>query len=139
MTYTAGIDIGSSTVKAVELHAHGSKYKLTGFGYAELPGEAIVQGSFMNAPDIARAIGEACGMLRSRTKSVATSVSGHSVIVKRISRASAGDIIVMHDADEGAPDVDQRQTVEATARLIPVLRARGFSFGKVCENQQPQT
>jgi type IV pilus assembly protein PilM len=80
-----GLDIGSSTVKAVELHAHGSKFKLTGFGYAELPGEAIVQGSFMNAPDIARAIGEACGMLRTRTRSVATSVSGHSVIVKRIS------------------------------------------------------
>lgn len=57
------------------------------------------------------------------------------VIVKRISRASAGDIIVMHDADEGAPDVDQRQTVDATARLIPILRARGFAFGKVCENQ----
>jgi chitooligosaccharide deacetylase len=56
-------------------------------------------------------------------------------IVKRISRASAGDIIVMHDADEGAPGVDQRQTVDATARLIPILRARGLAFGKVCENQ----
>ena len=38
-----GLDIGSSTVKAVELHAHGSKYKLTGFGYAELPGEGASQ------------------------------------------------------------------------------------------------
>jgi peptidoglycan/xylan/chitin deacetylase (PgdA/CDA1 family) len=54
-------------------------------------------------------------------------------IVRRIAnRVSAGDIVVMHDGDEKAPRKDQRQTVEATARLIPVLRARGFSFGTVC-------
>ena len=50
------------------------------------------------------------------------------------SRASAGDIIVMHDGDESAPTRDQRHTVEATARLIPVLRARGLRFGAVCRN-----
>ena len=33
-----------------------------------------------------------------------------------------------------APRKDQRQTVEATARLIPALRARGFDFGTVCQN-----
>jgi peptidoglycan/xylan/chitin deacetylase (PgdA/CDA1 family) len=55
-------------------------------------------------------------------------------IVKRIgSRAGNGDIIVMHDGDESAPFEDQRQTVDATARLIPELRARGFEFGTICE------
>ncbi len=49
-------------------------------------------------------------------------------------RVSAGDIIVMHDGDESAPRRDQRQTVEATARLIPDLRARGLTFGTVCQN-----
>jgi peptidoglycan/xylan/chitin deacetylase (PgdA/CDA1 family) len=49
-------------------------------------------------------------------------------------RASAGDIIVMHDGDESAPRRDQRHTVEATARLIPALRARGLAFGTVCRN-----
>lgn len=54
-------------------------------------------------------------------------------VVRRIeSRASAGDIIVMHDGDESAPRRDQRHTVDATARLIPVLRARGFRFGTIC-------
>ena len=47
-------------------------------------------------------------------------------------RVSAGDILVMHDGDESAPRRDQRHTVEATARLIPVLRAKGFTFGTVC-------
>ena len=49
-------------------------------------------------------------------------------------RVSAGDIVVMHDGDESAPDRDQRQTVEATARLVPQLKARRFQFGRVCEN-----
>jgi hypothetical protein len=42
----------------------------------------------------------------------------------------------MHDGDESAPFADQRHTVEATARLIPELRARGLVFGTVCENEQ---
>ena len=54
-------------------------------------------------------------------------------IVERVARrVSAGDIVVMHDGDEKAPRKDQRQVVEATARLVPALRARGFSFGTVC-------
>ena len=49
-----------------------------------------------------------------------------------VSRASAGDILVMHDGDEKAPRKPQPQTVEATERLIPALRERGLSFGTVC-------
>jgi peptidoglycan/xylan/chitin deacetylase (PgdA/CDA1 family) len=56
-------------------------------------------------------------------------------IVARIStRVRAGDIIVMHDGDDSAPRKDQRATVEATARLVPTLRARAFECGVVCEN-----
>ena len=56
-------------------------------------------------------------------------------VVQRIGpRVRAGDIIVMHDGDEKAPRKDQRQTVDAAARLIPALRARGFSFATVCSN-----
>jgi peptidoglycan/xylan/chitin deacetylase (PgdA/CDA1 family) len=55
-------------------------------------------------------------------------------VVRRIeSRAAAGDIVVMHDGDESDPRRDQRHTVDATARLIPALRARGFEFGTICE------
>ena len=48
------------------------------------------------------------------------------------SRVSDGDIIVMHDGDESAPTRDQRHTVDATRRLIPELRSRGFTFGTIC-------
>jgi chitooligosaccharide deacetylase len=47
-------------------------------------------------------------------------------------RASDGDTVVMHDGDESAPTRDQRHTVDATRRLIPALRSRGFAFGTVC-------
>jgi peptidoglycan-N-acetylglucosamine deacetylase len=57
-----------------------------------------------------------------------------SIVRRLANRVSAGDIVVIHDGDEKAPRKDQRQAVEATARLIPALRARGFSFGTVCSN-----
>jgi peptidoglycan-N-acetylglucosamine deacetylase len=56
-----------------------------------------------------------------------------STLARIAARVSPGDIIVMHDGDESAPRKDQRQTVEATASLIPELRDRGFAFGTVCE------
>jgi len=56
-----------------------------------------------------------------------------SVVNRLRDRVSNGDIIVMHDGDESAPLEDQRHTVDATARLIADLRARGFAFGVVCE------
>ena len=80
-----GVDIGSSAVKAVELLRMGDSYRLQRFGYSPLPPEAIVQGSFMNAPAISNAIREACSQAGIKATDVATSVSGHSVIVKRIS------------------------------------------------------
>jgi peptidoglycan-N-acetylglucosamine deacetylase len=55
------------------------------------------------------------------------------IVAKFAGRARAGDIFVMHDGDESFPRKDQRQTVDATARLIPQLRARGFYFGTVCQ------
>lgn len=50
-----------------------------------------------------------------------------------IKRASPGDIIVMHDGHHVNPAADRRYAVEATRRLVPGLRARGFGFGVLCE------
>jgi peptidoglycan/xylan/chitin deacetylase (PgdA/CDA1 family) len=56
-----------------------------------------------------------------------------AVVGRVLDRATAGAIVVMHDGDESAPLAEQRHTVEATARLIPALRAQGFAFGTVCD------
>lgn len=55
-------------------------------------------------------------------------------LARRLSRrASAGDIVVMHDGHHVNPRADRRYVVEATALLVPALRARGFGFGRLCE------
>jgi peptidoglycan/xylan/chitin deacetylase (PgdA/CDA1 family) len=55
-----------------------------------------------------------------------------SIVRRVVRRASAGDIIVIHDGHHMDPQTDRRYAVDATARLVPALRQRGFTFGSVC-------
>jgi type IV pilus assembly protein PilM len=82
-----GLDIGSSSVKAVELaiKGRGKGFELKSLGIAPLPAEAIVQGVFLNSSAIVDAIKEAIDNGRIKTREVAAAVSGHSVIVKKVS------------------------------------------------------
>ena len=82
-----GLDIGSSSVKAVELSRRGrsKEFELTHLGVAAMPPEAIVQGAFLNSSAIVEGIREALEKAKIRTKNVAAAVSGHSVIVKKVS------------------------------------------------------
>jgi len=81
-----GLDVGSSTVKAVELTPKGKSggFELTHLGIAPVPAEAIVQGAFLNASAITDAIREALDNGKIKNKNVAAAVSGHSVIVKKV-------------------------------------------------------
>jgi len=54
------------------------------------------------------------------------------IVERVVRRASAGDIIVIHDGHHENPSADRRYAVEAAARLVPALRAKGFSFGTIC-------
>ncbi|MFC1890244.1 type IV pilus biogenesis protein PilM [Thermodesulfobacteriota bacterium] len=80
-----GLDIGSSSVKLVELQKTGSGYQLVNFGLVSLSQEAIIDGALMDSQAVIDAIKALLGETRTRTKNVATSVSGHSVIIKKIS------------------------------------------------------
>jgi len=80
-----GLDIGSCSVKAVELSVKSKGIELQHMGIAKVPAEAIVQGAFLNSGAITDAIREAISSGGIKTKNVATAVSGHSVIVKKIS------------------------------------------------------
>jgi type IV pilus assembly protein PilM len=85
-----GLDIGSSAVKVVELSLRGRSgdFELSHLGVAQLQNEAIVQGAFLNSGAIVDAIREAADQSRTRSKNVAAAVSGHSVIVKKVSLPS---------------------------------------------------
>jgi type IV pilus assembly protein PilM len=85
-----GLDIGSSTVKAVEISRKGEEFELSNLGIAKLAPEAIVQGAFLNSSAIVDAIREAIDQAKIKTKSVAAAVCGHSVIVKKASLPTMG-------------------------------------------------
>ncbi len=80
-----GLDIGSSSVKLVQLKEKKGGYVLVAFGAAPLPPEAIVDGALMNSAAIVQAIQELVAQHKVKTKEVAIGVRGHSVIIKKIS------------------------------------------------------
>jgi type IV pilus assembly protein PilM len=79
-----GLDIGSSSVKAVELRQTKKGFHLVHFRMVPLPPEAIVDGAIMNSSAVVEAVSELLAAERIKNREVATSVSGHSVIVKKI-------------------------------------------------------
>jgi type IV pilus assembly protein PilM len=80
-----GLDIGSNSIKAVELKRSKQGFELVNFGVKPLAPDTVVDGAIMDAPAVADAIMKVFDEKKIKTRNVATSVSGHSVIVKRIS------------------------------------------------------
>src|SRR3984957_6275 len=80
-----GLDIGSSSIKAVELRSTKAGYELVSFGLEPLAQDTVVDGAIMDAPLVAASIGTIFDNQEVKTRNVATAVSGHSVIVKRVS------------------------------------------------------
>ncbi len=79
-----GLDIGSSSIKAVELKSGKQGYELVSYGLEPLAQDTVVDGAIMDAPLVAGAIGNIFETQKIKTRNVATAVSGHSVIVKRV-------------------------------------------------------
>jgi type IV pilus assembly protein PilM len=79
-----GLDIGSSSVKVVQLKQTGKGYHLVNFGIEPLPAQTIVDGSIMNQTAVVDAIRSLKNALKLKAREVATAISGHSVIIKKI-------------------------------------------------------
>src|SRR5256885_2615647 len=82
---TLGLDIGSSSVKLVQLKEAKRGYILEAFGVSPLPPEAIVDGALMNSTAIVEAIRQLVSQYKLKNREVAIGVSGHSGIIKKIS------------------------------------------------------
>jgi len=80
-----GLDIGSSTIKLAELKETKRGYQLKNIGEALLPPEAIVNKVITNREAVSEALYTLIEDLRIKTKNVAISISGHSVIIKKVS------------------------------------------------------
>lgn len=79
-----GLDIGSSSVKAVELGKKGSSLQLLNLGFENLQTDTIVDGQIMELNNVSNVISQIFSEHQIRTTRVCAGVSGHSVIVKNI-------------------------------------------------------
>lgn len=80
-----GLDIGSSAIKLVQMKESKGRYILQKFGVKPLEPEVIVDGTVMDEGRVISAIRELFAELKVKNNQVAVSISGHAVIVKKIS------------------------------------------------------
>lgn len=79
-----GIDIGSSSVKLVQLKDYKGSLQLLNVGIAPLPPEAIVDNTLMDSSAIALVIKNLVASLDIKVKDAVCSISGNSVIIRKI-------------------------------------------------------
>jgi type IV pilus assembly protein PilM len=80
----AGLDIGSSSIKMVELDGKANNLNLVSLGFENLPDESIIDGQIMELNTVSDAIQSVCNAGSVDSDLVVTGVSGHSVIIKNI-------------------------------------------------------
>ena len=82
-----GLDIGSSAVKAIELKPAGKGYRVAAIGIEPIPPDSIVDGAIIDGGAVADAVRRLFANAQFKAKDVAASLSGNSVIVKKITPA----------------------------------------------------
>jgi type IV pilus assembly protein PilM len=82
-----GIDVGASSVKLVQLQESKNGYQLKSLDRELLPPEAVVDDSIMDSSVVVGAIRDLIERNHIKSKDVAISVSGHSIIIRKISLA----------------------------------------------------
>lgn len=80
----AGLDVGSSSIKMVELEGKANNLNLVSFGFENLPADTIIDGQIMELNAVADVIQNVCNNHQVNADKVVTGVSGHSVIIKNI-------------------------------------------------------
>jgi type IV pilus assembly protein PilM len=79
-----GIDIGSSSVKLVQLWQTREGYQLLNAAIMPLPPEAIVDNSLMDTAAVVDAVKNLVASLGIKSKEAACSISGNAVIIRKI-------------------------------------------------------
>lgn len=102
-----GLDIGSHSIKLVEIDDTKKGMILKNFGIIGLPKDAVLEGTVREMEIVASAIKNLYKNLKVKNKNVAISISGFSVIVKKISIAkreeSALETSIHDEAEQYIP------------------------------------
>ncbi len=80
-----GLDLGSSSIKMVELKATGRNYKMNKFGMSAIPDGLVDGGEIIDPSGLSKIIMALHKELGIKTKTVCTGMFGGAVIVKKIS------------------------------------------------------
>jgi type IV pilus assembly protein PilM len=80
----AGLDIGSSSIKIVELDGKMNNLNLVSLGFENLPSDTIIDGQIMEMNTVSEVIQSVCQNHQITSPKFVTGVSGHSVIIKNI-------------------------------------------------------
>lgn len=83
-----GIDIGSSSVKLVQIKCLKDAFQLLNVGIVPLPPEAIVDNTLIDSASIVAALKSLTASLGVKVRDVACSISGNSVIIRKITLAA---------------------------------------------------
>ena len=86
-----GLDIGSSSIKAVELKKSRNGVEVAHMAMEPLSSDIVVDSMIVDSGSVASAITKIFTESGIKSRAVATSVSGHSVIVKRIPMSTMSD------------------------------------------------
>jgi type IV pilus assembly protein PilM len=86
-----GLDIGSHAIKVCQLKKTGKGYAIVTVGSSVLPEGAVEDGTINDAEVVSKAITELFSNLRIKNKKVGFSISGYSVIVKKVNLAVMDD------------------------------------------------
>ena len=85
---TLGVDIGSHSVKICQMIPAKEGYKLIGIGSAALPPDSVEDGVLQDPEAVGEVVGKLIKNLKLKGKKIAISISGYSVIVKKINLAA---------------------------------------------------
>lgn len=81
---TVGLDIGSHSIKVVQVGSKDGSLRLLNLGIASVPHDAFVDGRVSKSDLVVKRIQELVNHLKIKDKVVATSISGYEVMIKKI-------------------------------------------------------
>ncbi len=102
-----GVDIGSHAVKICQLKQTGGGYSIVALGSATLPEGAVDDGTLNDPEIVGEVVSELFTNLKLKNKNVGFSISGYSVIVKKVNLAAMADAQleehIMEEAEQYIP------------------------------------
>lgn len=123
-----GIDIGSSSVKVVELSYRGGNYWLESMGEAMLPSDAIIHKSISRGDIVSGVISSLVSRLGVRTKKAVIGVSGEAVALKVV---NVPKMFLGKDMEKLVPDLVRtslrRDVSGVNYSYTPLFRRNGKS------------